>query len=501
MTAMQNVRPKNEQRAWYHVALTEPDDFATWRDQARRLVQAEVPPERVTFDAPGGGDGGLFAGAHGGDRRLPAPRADAPAPRVSRAFLDLAGKAALHSEPTRFALLYRLLWRLQSRSHLLEDAADADVLKLNALAREVRRDIHKMRAFVRFRSVIGADATEHFVAWFEPSHHILRANARFFVERFTAMHWSILTQRGTLHWDGEVLTEGPPAQRGDAPDGDPAEDLWRRYYASTFNPARLKIGAMLKEMPRKYWKNMPETALIPALVAGAQAREAAMVSAGGNRFEGSDRPTDLGGLARQIEACRRCAIGCNGTRAVPGEGPLFKDAGEGPIGPSLMIVGEQPGDTEERQGRPFVGPAGQLLDQHLVRAGIDRGKAYVTNAVKHFKFEQSTTRGGKVRLHKTPTAGEIDMCRWWLEAETALVKPAHVLALGASAARALLGRSPSLARERGKPIDLGGGRIGWITVHPSYLLRLADGAREIEAERFANDLALVGEAVRATGSC
>jgi probable DNA metabolism protein len=490
MTAMQNVRPG----AWYHVALPEADDFAAWRDQARRLVQADVPPDRVTWSTPDGGDGSLFGAGPGADKRLPAPRPGAPQARANRAFLDLAGKAALHSDPERFALLYRLLWRLQTRPQLLDDAADGDVIKLETLARVVRRDIHKMRAFVRFRSVIEDDGSERFAAWFEPSHHILRANARFFVERFAAMRWSILTPRGSLHWDGEVLSEGPPAQRGDAPEGDPAEDLWRRYYASTFNPARLKIGAMLKEMPRKYWKNMPEAALIPALVAGAQAREAAMVSAGENRFEGSGRPDSLAEIARQIGTCTRCAIGCNGTRAVAGEGPPLFDSGKEPHPVKLMIVGEQPGDTEETEGRPFVGPAGQLLDRYLGPAGIDRGAAYVTNAVKHFKFEQR----GKRRLHKTPTAGEIDMCRWWLEAETALVRPRHVLALGASAARALLGRSPSIARERGKPIDLGQGRIGWITVHPSYLLRLSDGAREIEAERFAADLALVAEAMRAS---
>lgn len=481
MTAMQNVRPG----AWYHVALPEPDDFTAWRDQARRLVQAEAPPDRVTWEAPGSDDGSLFAAeARGRDKRLPAPRPDAPQVRGSRAFLDVAGKAALHSDPARFALLYRLLWRLQSRPTLLDDGADADVLRLNALARAVRRDIHKMRAFVRFRAVTDEDGTERYVAWFEPTHHILRANARFFVERFTAMRWSILTPRGSLHWDGETLAEGPPAQRGDAPEGDPAEDLWRRYYASIFNPARLKIGAMLKEMPRKYWKNMPETALIPALVAGAQAREATMVQLGASRFEEADRPGSLKEVAEAIQACRRCAIGCNGTRAV---------AGEGPARPKLMIVGEQPGDTEEELGRPFVGPAGQLLDRYLERAGIDRGQAYVTNAVKHFKHEMR----GKRRLHKTPTAGEIDVCRWWLEAETALVKPPVILALGSSAARALLGRSPSIARERGKPIELLGGRQGWITVHPSYLLRLSDGAREVEAERFAEDLALVAEAVNA----
>uniref|UniRef100_UPI0025EA0293 UdgX family uracil-DNA binding protein n=1 Tax=Novosphingobium sp. TaxID=1874826 RepID=UPI0025EA0293 len=192
--------------------------------------------------------------------------------------------------------------------------------------------------------------------------------------------------------------------------------------------------------------------------------------------------------AADAALCTRCPLYAPATQTVFGEGPK---------GARLLFIGEQAGDQEDIVGRPFVGPAGQMLDRALEEAGIDRRLAYVTNAVKHFKFEQR----GKLRLHKTPTAGEIDMCRWWLEAETALVRPRHVLALGASAARALLGRSPSIARERGKPISLGpdglgGTRLGWITVHPSYLLRLSDGAREIEAERFTADLALVARALR-----
>ncbi len=262
------------------VPLAGPDDFAGWREQARRLLQAQVPPERVLWQVPGEGEGDLFALG----QIPPAPPANAPQPRVPRAFLALAGRAALHADHTRFALLYRLLWRLQTKPGLLEDAADNDVRKLHDLVRTVRRDIHKMRAFVRFRVVEVEGGAEHYVAWFEPSHHILRANAAFFVNRFTAMHWSILTPAGSLHWDGQVLREGPPARREDAPAGDPAEDLWRKYYASIFNPARLKVGAMLKEMPRRYWKNMPEAALIPGLIAGAQAREAAMVDAGAAQF-------------------------------------------------------------------------------------------------------------------------------------------------------------------------------------------------------------------------
>ena len=452
------------------VRLTAPDDFAEWREAARGLIQADVPPDRIAWDVPGAAGATLFAR---GERRLPRPPADAAQPRASRQFVEQARKAILHSDPERFALLYRLLWRMQGQPRLMEDAADRDVRRIEELARTVRRDIHKMRAFVRFRAVEAEGGADHYVAWFEPDHHILRANAAFFVNRFTTMHWSILTPRGSLHWDGKALHEGPPARREDAPSGDPAEDLWRTYYASIFNPARLKVGAMLKEMPRRYWKNMPEAVLIPALVAGAQAREAAMVAAGAVAV--AEQPESLSAVATGIQACRRCAIGCNGTRAVMGEGPPDS---------ALMIVGEQPGDSEELAGRPFVGPAGQLLRAHLIDSGIAADRAYVTNAVKHFKF----TFRGKHRLHQNPTAKEIDICRWWIEGERELVRPKLVLALGASAARSLLGKTVSVQRERGWAHRLEGDSELWLTTHPSYLLRLDDAARAAEEARFAADL-------------
>jgi DNA polymerase len=231
-------------------------------------------------------------------------------------------------------------------------------------------------------------------------------------------------------------------------------------------------------MPRKYWKNLPEAELIPQLIAGAQAREAAMVAAGA-RAERA-RPASLAEVAQGAAACRDCPIADCGTRAV---------AGEGLPGAALMIVGEQPGDQEDIAGRPFVGPAGQLLDDHLARAGIGRAGAYVTNAVKHFKFAWK----GKHRLHQSPTAKEIDTCRWWLEAERAIVKPRLVLALGASAARGLLGRTVSVTRERGKAIALDDGAELWVTVHPSYLLRLDGAAREKQAALFAADLVAMRE--------
>lgn len=456
----------------FRVALSAPDDFEEWREVARRLAQAAIPPDRVAWETPEDQSVDLFVQ---GERLLPEPPVDAPQPRASREFVQLARSAILHSDGTRFSLLYRLLWRLQANARLMDDRTDADVRRIDELARQVRRDIHKMRAFVRFR-VIDEPEGERYVAWFEPEHHILRANAAFFMGRFTTMRWTILTPRGSLHWDGDVLSEGPPATRADAPSGDPVEALWRSYYASIFNPARLKVGAMLKEMPRKYWKNMPEATLIPQLIAGAQAREARMVKAGGQ--DARERPDTLPGIADAIQACRRCAIGCNGTRAVMGEGP--SDA-------ELMIVGEQPGDQEEVQGHPFVGPAGQVLRSHLQTIGIREDRTYVTNAVKHFKFSLR----GKHRLHQSPTAGEIDTCRWWLEGERAQVRPRIVLALGASAARSLLGRTVSVQKERARPFPLDDGSELWITTHPSYLLRLPDGSRAEEERKFITDLRAV----------
>ena len=471
MTALQHVKLG----AYYVVTLPEPDDFDFWRERARALVQSDVPPDRVAWVEPGG-SGNLFS--HG-ERRMPVPDVTAPQVRASRAFVTLAKNAILHTDAERFALLYRLLWRHQANPRIMEDKTDGDVRRIDELARIVRRDSHKMHAFVRFRLVEESDeeeAGEHYVAWFEPEHHILRANAGFFMRRFANMKWSILTPRGSLRWDGKVMEEGPPAQRSDAPVGDPAEDLWRKYYASTFNPSRLKIGAMLKEMPKKYWKNMPEASLIPELVAGAQARESAMVAAGEIKDEA--RPDTLAAIEKALQTCRRCPIAELGTNPVMGEGPL--DA-------PLMIVGEQPGDQEDVQGRPFVGPAGQLLDMHLAQAGIDRQGAYVTNTVKHFKYVMR----GKRRLHQSPTAKEIDSCRWWVDSERALVKPRLVLALGASAARGVLGRTVSISRARGVPQMLDDGSELWITAHPSYLLRLQGPAREEQEQLFTADLAAV----------
>ncbi len=456
----------------HRVVIDRPDDFEEWRGQARALVAARVPPERVTWTSAADGEGDLF-GAVFSARGLP-PCPESLPVIANAAFMRLAGDAILHRDRTRFSLLYRLLWRLQGDPRLMDKPVDNDLHRAAAMVAQVRRDIHKMRAFVRFRAVLLPDGAERYVAWFEPDHHIVRRNADFFLNRFASQRWSILSPEMCLHWDGDRLTETPGADRRDAPADDATEALWRRYYAAIFNPARLKVGQMVKEMPRRYWKNLPEARLIPDLIAGAQAREAAMVVNGADPFP-EQPPETLDEIAEGTAICRRCAIGCNGTRAVTGEGPARA---------RLMIVGEQPGDREEQTGRPFVGPAGQLLDSHLQRAGLDRSTIRLTNAVKHFKFEQR----GKRRIHQTPTAGEVDRCRWWLDAERRLVRPTVILALGANAGRALLGRTPSIGRERGGPASLPDGTQVWLSAHPSYLLRLKGDAQAREEEAFHRDI-------------
>ena len=454
------------------IPLSAEDDFDGWRDAARALATARIPPEDVTWQT-GAAQPNLFAEA-----AAPAPAPPFPVPR---AFVELARSAICHSDPERFSLLYALLLRVRDDPRALEDAADPLLRRTEALAKEVRRDIHKMHAFVRFREV-ATEEGERFVAWFEPDHHIVRAAAPFFARRFANMDWSILTPGLSAHYDGGALRFGPGATRADAPGADPVEETWKTYYASIFNPARLKVGAMAKEMPRKYWKNMPETALVGELIAGAQAREARMVETSRQEVGGNLRVA-WEAVRDEAKGCTRCPLYRCGTQTVFGEGPL-----DGRI----LFVGEQPGDQEDLAGRPFIGPAGRLFDRALGEAGVDRSAAYVTNAVKHFKFE----RRGKRRIHAKPDAGEIDACRWWLEQERLLLRPPITVALGATAGRSLFGRTITIGKMRGEPHRLADGGEAWVTVHPSFLLRVRDD-REAEYARFVEDLRTIGERAKA----
>lgn len=470
------------------IDLAGPTDVAGWRRAARALAAESVNPDEVSWGFSEDADD-LFARA--------ATIPESPKSRVAtvpRMFLDLAECGLLHSDRNRFDLFYRLLLRVAADRDAMSDAADPDLIRARALAKSVRRDQHKMTAFVRFREVESADG-QHFVAWFEPDHHIVEETAPFFARRFASMRWSILTPRRSAHWDGRTLVFGEGASREDAPDGDRLEDLWRTYYASIFNPARLKLSAMRAEMPKKYWRNLPEARLIRPLAAAAASRAAEMIAADPtpakrgqrmtavNRAKPSESATPIELVRQEIDGCRACPLWEPATQAVSGEGPETA---------SVVVVGEQPGDREDIAGRPFVGPAGAMFDKAAASAGLDRQKIYVTNAVKHFKFEPR----GKFRLHKTPGPSEIAACRPWLARELATIRPRLVVAMGATAARAVLGRPVKISESRGEVISRDDGPDVLVTVHPSYLLRLPDETRKAdEFKRFVADLTLAAKSL------
>ena len=478
------------------VTLEARSDYGEWRAAARQLLAAGVSPDRVGFRLASD-NGDLFGAQPTAVARVQPPRQI----RVPAAFPKLAKEVICHSDTSRFALLYRLLWRLQGEPRLLDNGADADVYATQRMAKSVRRDTHKMKAFVRFRRT-ESETGEIFIAWFEPDHNIVERTAPFFARRFTGMRWSIVTPSRSAHWDGQALTFGDGANRRDCPDGDALEEHWRVYYSSIFNPARLKVNAMKTEMPTRYWRNLPESRLIPELIrSGERAQRAApagrapsvetarrlVASQPGMGTAPACTPRTLEALETGLQQCTRCDLCHTATAAVPGEGP--SDA-------RLMIVGEQPGDQEDLTGRPFVGPAGQVLDAALCEAGIDRDAVYLTNAVKHFKH----TLRGKRRIHQRPNVGEIEACRWWLEREREIVAPSLILTLGATAARAVRGRPVKLSDVRGRSIGIDQGVVTLATVHPAWLLRLPDRekARE-EHMRFIDDLRAAQRLVSAGG--
>ena len=481
------------------VTLAHAADVEGFRASCRALWAAQVPPERIAWRSADAAEADLFAtdtdttdatdaapGAlatrvaaarNATPTITPSPPADpdVPALRIPPRLLPEVMHAALHADADRHALLYRLLWRLQREPALRDDALDADVVRTKQMAQAVRRDMHKMTAFVRFRPVHDPAAERDdplHVAWVEPEHHTLEATAPFFMRRYANMRFAILTPERSVEWNGRGLVFGPGGRREEAPPADAGEALWLTYYEHIFNPARLKVAMMKREMPVRYWKNLPEAERITPLVATAEERAMRMVEqapappsprrAVAPMTTGAHHraPTpDLQALAERLERCRECPIGQLATQAVPGDGPR---------GARLMFVGEQPGDVEDLKGLPFVGPAGQLFDEALAELGIDRSVAWVSNAVKHFKYELR----GKRRIHKTPSQQEAAACLHWLEEEIGLVDPDALVALGATAARSLLGRTVAVTRERGSWLRRADGRRVLVTLHPSALLRM-----------------------------
>ena len=398
---------------------------------------------------------------------LPTVRATArPVARVPAAFMRLAQLVAYHREDGRWDLLYQALHRLQNgQPQLLEDVADPLVHRLQRMEQAVRRDEHKMHAFVRFRRH-EHEGAEHFVAWHRPDHRIVRLAAPFFARRFAAMRWTLMTPDETADWDGAALRFLPGVAQPPA-DGDALDELWRAYYGAVFNPARINLRATRREMPVRHWRTLPEAQDIAALVRDAPARVEEMLRRGqAQRSAAPHVPTlrTLPVLAEAVQGCSGCELCTSATQAVFGAGPQAA---------RLVVVGEQPGDTEDRCGRPFSGPAGRLLDALLGEAGLVRQQVYLTNAVKHFRHRVE----GERRLHVTPSQRHVVACRPWLEAELQAVRPERILCLGNTAARALLGPQARVAELRGAPLPSPWALELFCTHHPAAVLRAPEAAQ------------------------
>ena len=604
--------------------LLEPE-FEAWRGAAREALRLGYRPEELDLQ-DSAAPTTLELALESSEVATGEP---VVSPHVPKAFLEAARFAAVHRDTGRWNLLYRVLYRLQANRDLLKNEVDDDVAQMLRLEGQVRRDLHKMHAFVRFRMVLepgsamarpvvidepvlasadpsahhlvlatptpfgvtrrevprcepdgsdeagklakdgraaldahtsesmygapsgdawlsvagdgvevgrgkedglaappqlasalvgdpdsldahisesrygapGGDAwygtpgerggCEHFVAWYEPDHRILPLAAPFFAERFGIMRWSILTPDASVSWDPVTkrMAFGPGVPRESAPAEDELEELWRTYYASIYNPARLNPEAMRSEMPVRYWKNLPEVSLLPELITKSHTRVSTMVTAQ------QQKPTaepfvpaqhTLPVIRAALPECKGCDLYRHATQAVPGRGMAHA---------ALMLVGEQPGDQEDVQGEPFVGPAGKLLGKIMEEVGIVASEVFVTNAVKHFKYVQR----GKLRLHQSPRMSEISACRPWLLAEVEAVQPKLILCLGASASKALLGGTFALMREHGKVRETPYARQVMATIHPSAVLRARDeSSRKAMHEFLATDLALAWEVARKT---
>ena len=443
--------------------------FQTWRDMARPLLNAGINPDSAArfIDSLAS----YTAGASHGKLALPA--------QLMR-FLE---SISCFRAGGRSEFMYRLAWRAAYENpRLLEDAADPDVKRAVQMDAAIRRDVHKMHAFLRFREIPAEGAEVKYFAWFEPEHEILRRGSQFFVKRFPNMSWTIATPDGSAVWDQDSL------QFLDAPasktriGGDALEELWRVYYRSICNVARINPAAMQREMPQKYWRNLPEASEIGVLLQDGWAnlvRKQKASDDGGIRLNQPARQKLAPLPDEGPQACRRCDIWRHATQAVLGEGP--EDA-------RIMLVGEQPGNEEDLRGRPFIGPAGSVLDKALTSAGLERAQLFITNAVKHFKWEPR----GKRRLHKRPDLREFDACHVWLEKEINSVKACVIVALGATALRALTGASLSIDAARRQRLTHSSGVRIVPTYHPSAILRAESRRAEELAHLLAADLRVAG---------
>jgi DNA polymerase len=443
-------------------------DYAQWRDVARPLLSARIPPEDTEWRP-----GQSFAPP---ESALPA----ATPLRLSRQLVELLQTISCFRHDGRWDLMYRLAFRSLRQPHLLEDAADPDVHRAMQMQSAVNREVHKMHAFVRFREMTDEHGAKKYFAWFEPTHHVLRLGAPFFCKRFPNMEWLIATPDGTALWQNGELQFVATPDKSTLPKADAHEGLWRTYYRNICNVSRINPPAMRREMPQRYWRNLPESVEIQALLRDGKSsfeqRQREVLDVELAKARAAQRAlVDLPDYTGGPTACRRCDIWRHATQAVLGEGSTTA---------SIMLVGEQPGDEEDLRGRPFVGPAGRVLDDALKKAGLERNELYITNAVKHFKWQPR----GKRRLHQRPEMTELAACNHWLDAEVSQINPRIIVALGASALRAVAGLTDSIESARQLQIPHASGAQVVCTYHPSAILRADSGSAEQLRTHLVGDL-------------
>ncbi|WP_279089707.1 UdgX family uracil-DNA binding protein [Bartonella apis] len=481
------------------IILRKQGDFDEWRTTARLLLQDEMRPEDVFWhyhSAPT-----LFDGEPASSpSEKYSPEQQGQEFRVPKQFINLAKNVICHESEDSAALLYRLLYRLQQDKTLLEKIYDIDTATALSRQKAVCHDIHHMHAFLRFKEICGLgndNFRRRFTAWYEPQHFIIAEAIPFFCRRFSDMDWQILTPKGSAFYFNKRLFFGEPIFK--KPENkDEIEELWKTYFASIFNPARLKVKTMQSHMPKKYWSNLPEAEIVDSLIGDAETRIETMErqpvrqpplfhsrlserhaqNSVQTNFRSRTTPETSDILNDSIRSCKRCPLHCSATQAV---------CGEGPENASLMIVGEQPGDREDLVGRPFIGPAGQIFEKTIEKIGIERDEVYITNAVKHFKYELK----GRKRLHKRADRSEIEHCRWWLMKEIDIVKPKLIVAMGKTALFSLTDLNEPLSGLVGKIIETEEKIPVLVTFHPSYLLRIkSEELKKQETARFEQSLQL-----------
>lgn len=474
------------QPATNHIHLLDPKaNYDAFLTLAASLLLEATPPDAIQWQDSESGVGSLFDPTRTPEELADLPRLDEHTAKIAQRLGRKGKLTAHHADPERWDLLYRIAYRLShgGQRNLLSDILDPDTRKLETLAHHVSRDMHKMKAFVRFQRVRDAqheNQPEQYVAWHRPDHRIMRLIAPFFVGRFGSMRWTIFTPHESATWDGQSLTfaQGVPADQVN--EHDQVEELWKTYYAHIFNPARIKINAMVKEMPKRYWSTLPEAQIIEDLLKDAPARvrrmiEAQSTSAGATPFL-PPRDVPLTVLAEEAQACAGCPLSEMATHTVFGEGP--PDA-------RIMLIGEQPGDEEDRAARPFVGPAGQLLNKALAAANMSREDLYITNAVKHFKYIPK----GNTRLHRRANPSEIRACKPWLDREIESIDPDTIILLGATAGQSIFGAGYRVHQSRGKRLTHPNIRAAiYPTIHPAKILRAPKHEQPRMLEQFIEDL-------------